>query len=299
MAQSERDSRFVGTVPDLYERLMVPMIFAEAADDLAEQVARRAPDDLLELAAGTGVLTRAVLRRCPTTRIVATDLNEPMLAVAAARLSEVDRARVTWSRADALHLELGDDRFDVVACQFGVMFFPDRLLAFREARRVLRPGGSLVLNVWDSLATNDFARVVHEALLAALPRSDEPLRFMERVPHGVHDADTLLAELGEAGFETCEATWVEGTSRSTAAEAALAYCQGTPMRGLLADHPSLGVAEATRIAEAALAEQLGSGPIEGRIRSLRIMPRSVEKLDNRLLNGRRCRGGRARPGARE
>lgn len=272
MSDVDHDRAFVGTVPDLYERLLVPMIFAAAADEMADEIARLEPDALLEVAAGTGVLTRAVLARCSTTRIVATDLNEPMLAVAARGVgSGGDVGRVSWHQADAQRLEYDDGSFDVVACQFGVMFFPQRLQAFAEARRVLRHGGTLAFNVWDSLATNDFARVITEALLEAAP--DEPLRFMERTPHGLHDEQRLRAELAEVGFTSVRADWIEGVSRSTAEEAALAYCQGTPLRGMLDAHGSLDPATATSLAAEALLACFGPGEIEGRIRSLRVLAR--------------------------
>ena len=272
MPDVDHDSEFVGTVPDLYERLLVPMIFAAAADDVADEIARLEPEVVLEVAAGTGVLTRALLDRCPTTRIVATDLNEPMLAVAARIVgSGVDGGRVSWQQADAQSLDFDDASFDVVACQFGVMFFSQRDRAFAQARRVLRAGGALAFNVWDSLATNDFARVVHDALLEAAP--DEPLRFMERTPHGLHDEQQLTAELAEAGFMTVETVWVEGVSRSTATDAALAYCQGTPLRGMLEAHGSLDPMSATQLAADALLTRFGPGEIEGRIRSLRVLAR--------------------------
>ncbi|MGA8846291.1 MAG: methyltransferase domain-containing protein [Nocardioides sp.] len=267
MSSHEDDRAFIGTVPDLYEALMVPMIFEQGAADLAQEIAALDPSDLLEIAAGTGVLTRAVVARCPGARIVATDLNEPMLAIAARTVPE--GSNVVWKCADAQQLELADDSFDVVACQFGVMFFPDRPQAFAEARRVLRDGGTYALNTWDSLATNDFARVITEALVAAAPQ--EPLLFMERTPHGLHDEELLRSELAGVGFSSVTCEWVEGVSRSTAADAALAYCQGTPMRGMLDAHSSLDPETGTRLGAEALLARYGPGPIEGRIRWLRVL----------------------------
>ncbi|CAN5676515.1 methyltransferase domain-containing protein [soil metagenome] len=270
MTGRENDSEFVGSVPALYEQLMVPMIFAEAADLMAGAIAQLDPQTILETAAGTGVVTRALLARCPAVQILATDLNEPMLAVAAQSVTaEGDRSRVRWQQGDAQQLDVEDASFDVVVCQFGAMFFPDRPRAWREARRVLRPGGTVALGVWDSLDTNDFARVVQDALVAAAP--DEPLLFMGRTPHGLHDEQQLRAELAAAGFGSTQADWVDGVSRSTAAEAALAYCQGTPLRGMLATHGSLDPDLATRIGTDALLTAYGSGAIEGRIRWLRLL----------------------------
>ena len=134
------DKVFAGSVPEIYDRLLVPLIFEPYATDLAGRIAAGKPHDVLETAAGTGVLTCALAERLsPDVRITATDLNQPMLDKATARQS--DPRRVTWRQADALALPFPDRSFDVVACQFGVMFFPDKVQGYREARRVLRPDG--------------------------------------------------------------------------------------------------------------------------------------------------------------
>jgi len=157
------DKAFTGLIPQIYDRLLVPMIFAPYAQDLARRIKQHAPRDVLETAAGTGALTSALAAELPaTTQITATDLNEPMLAQARAHLS--DKRQIRWQQADALALPFGDASFDVVACQFGAMFFPDRVKGYAEARRVLRPGGRLFFNVWDRIEENDFSNVVHQAL---------------------------------------------------------------------------------------------------------------------------------------
>lgn len=233
---------------------MVPMVFADPAEHLAAAVAERAPTDVLETAAGTGVLTRALRARLPGAAVTATDLNPPMLAAAQARPGADG---VTWQQADALDLPFEDGSFDVVACQFGVMFFPDKVRAFGQARRVLRPGGAFVFNTWDSTATNQVADAVTEVLVAAAP--DEPLLFMRRTPHGYHDEDRIRADLAAAGFTDVSARLVGSDSRTTAADAAVAFCQGTPLRGEIERHPTLDVATATRISEQALRERWGDG----------------------------------------
>src|SRR5205085_2137887 len=128
-----RDADFVGPIPDVYERLLVPMIFAEPAARLAAAVAERTPVDVLETAAGTGALTRALAGSCPGAVITATDLNQPMLDAAASRPPAGSQVR--WQQADATDLPFEDGSFDAVVCQFGVMFFPDRVVGYREARR--------------------------------------------------------------------------------------------------------------------------------------------------------------------
>src|SRR5438093_1952180 len=152
------DKLFAGSIPEIYDRLLVPLIFEPYARDLAERLAGVKPREVLETAAGTGVLTRAIASRLPAgARIVATDLNQPMLDRAAAR--QPGDGRIAWRQADALALPFADQSFDAVACQFGVMFFPDKVQVYREARRVLKPGGRFLFNVWDRIDANEFAHV--------------------------------------------------------------------------------------------------------------------------------------------
>ena len=262
------DSRFAGSVPELYDRLMVPMIFAEAAERLAGIVAARTPDEVLETAAGTGVLTDALRRACPRAAIVATDLNQPMLDRAADRVGG-DR-RVRFRAADALDLPFDDSTFDVVACQFGAMFFPDRVRGYRESRRVLRAGGALILNVWDSLENNDFARIV-SAAVNELCDDARPLDFFDRVPHGYFDPEQIRGDLQRAGLEVVSLEAVDAVSVATALDAATALCQGTPWRTEIEQHPQVALEAATLAAQVALRRHYGDGSIEGRIRSFEVV----------------------------
>ena len=264
------DKLFAGSIPEVYDRFLVPLIFEPYARDLAERIARVGPQDVepqdvLETAAGTGVLTRAIASRLPAaTRIVATDLNQPMLDQAATRQSPPDR--VTWRQADALALPFGDRAFDVVACQFGVMFFPDRVKGYREARRVLKPRGRFLFNVWDRITENDFAHVVTEALATVFPQ-DPPL-FMARTPHGHHDAGRIREELSAAGFAEVAIETVDHRSKAASArDAAVAYCQGTPLRNEIMARDASRLEAATAAATEALARRFGNGPIDGRIRA--------------------------------
>lgn len=257
------DKVFAGSIPELYDRFMVPLIFEPYAQDLAKRIARAEPRDILETAAGTGVVTRAIAARLPAhTRIVATDLNQPMLDHAAARLSPPDR--VTWRQADALALPFEDGAFDVVACQFGVMFFPDRVKGYSEARRVLKPGGRFFFNVWDRIAENEFADVVTEALGTVFPQ-DPPL-FMARTPHGHHDVRTIREELAAAGFADISIETVAHRSRAASArDVAVAYCQGTPLRNEIVTRDASRLDAATTAATEAIARRFGNGPVDGRI----------------------------------
>jgi ubiquinone/menaquinone biosynthesis C-methylase UbiE len=259
------DKLFAGSIPEIYDRFLVPLIFESYARDLAARVAGVEPQDVLETAAGTGVLTRAIATRLPAqARIMATDLNQPMLDRASERQSHDGRIR--WRQADALALPFEDQTFDVVACQFGVMFFPHKVQGYREARRVLKRGGHFFFNVWDRISENEFADVVTEALETLFPQ--DPPRFMARIPHGYHDVEMIRRELTAAGFMDISVETVDDTSSaSSPRDPAIAYCQGTPLRNEIEARDAARLEDATKEAAQALASRFGSGPIEGRIRA--------------------------------
>jgi ubiquinone/menaquinone biosynthesis C-methylase UbiE len=258
------DRVFAGSIPEVYDRYLVPLLFEACAEHLAQPVAGHAPARLLETAAGTGALTRALARRLPPeTTLVATDLNQPMLDYAATRQAP-DR-RIVWQQADALALPFDDGSFDAVVCQFGAMFFPDRVAGYREARRVLKPGGRFLFNVWDRIEENAFAHMVTEALSSLYP--EDPPLFLARTPHGHHDTGRICTELVAAGFADVAVETFARTSRGRSArEVAVAYCQGTPLRSEIEARSPDGLEPATEHAARALAARFGDGPIEGQIK---------------------------------
>lgn len=260
------DKAFDGSIPALYESHLVPLIFEPYAVDLASRLASRSIASVLELAAGTGVLTRALSSALPDrVSIVATDLNQPMLDHA----STLGTARsVEWRQADAMQLPFPDESFDAVACQFGVMFFPDKAKAFSEARRVLKHGGVLIFNVWDRIEDNEFAYAITTALKSLFP--DDPPRFLARTPHGYHDYSVIERELSGGGFGASPSiiTTVAARSRATSARVpAVAYCHGTPLRHEIEARDAAGLGEATDVAEAAIARRFGRGAVDGKIQA--------------------------------
>lgn len=262
---ADTDKVFAGAVPQIYEQYLVPLLFEPYAADLISRLRSRDLSRVLEVAAGTGVVTRALAAALDdSVSIVATDLNQAMLDQAA----RVGTARaVEWRQADAMHLPFPDASFDAVICQFGVMFFPDKPQAFAEARRVLRPGGVFIFNVWDRIEENEFADTVTTALASVFPR--DPPRFLIRIPSGYHDRATIEQDLVKGGFTSVpEVATVAARSRAeSAAVVAMAYCQGTPLRSEIEARDANRLGEATDIAAAALAQRFGSGAVDGKIQA--------------------------------
>ncbi len=263
----DTDKAFRGSIPQLYEEYLVPLIFQSYAEDIAARAAQLQPSAVLEIAAGTGVVTRELCRRlAPDAQITATDLNEPMLIQAAAAAAGTARP-VEWRQADAMQLPFGDGMFDVVACQFGAMFFPQKPAAFAEVRRVLRPGGTFLFNVWDRIEENEFADVVTQTLAEMFP--DDPPRFLARTPHGYYQLQKIAADIATAGFkEQPTITTLAMRSRASSPRlAAIAYCQGTPLRGEIEARDAARLAEATDLATRAIAARFGSGEVDGKIQA--------------------------------
>jgi SAM-dependent methyltransferase len=265
MAGPSVDTRFAGSVPQIYDTYLVPLIFEPYATDLVTRLRAKSPSRVLEIAAGTGVVTRAMASALPeTTSIIATDLNPAMLDRAAA----VGTARaVEWRQADGMQLPFSDGAFDAVVCQFGVMFFPDKARAFAETRRVLRPGGAFVFNAWDRIEENELADEVLAALASVFPA--DPPRFMARTPHGYHDTGVIAADLAAAGFAALPAiATVEARSRAASAWIpAIAYCQGTPWRNEIEARDASRLGEATDAAAEAIARRFGRGAIDAKIQA--------------------------------
>lgn len=261
---AENDKVFAGSIPELYDTYLVPLIFEAYADDLAERATALAPMTVLETAAGSGVLTRALASRLTSDAyFTVTDLNQPMLDHA--KTKQGHDSRITWRQADALNLPFDEASFDAVVCQFGVMFFPDRVTGYAEARRVLKPGGSFHFNVWDHIDTNEFADVVTKAAASVFP--DDPPRFLARTPHGYHDVDLISDELDRAGFSDVSITTLEETSSAPSPRhPAVAYCQGTPLRNEI-ETPDAGLLQhVTDHATEAISARFGDGPVAGKIR---------------------------------
>jgi len=259
----ETDREFAGSIPENYDRYLVPLIFESFAQDIARRVAALSPRTVLETAAGSGVVTRALAPRLsPDASYVVTDLNQPMLDYAATRQAADNR--ISWRKADALALPFEDAAFDLVCCQFGVMFFPDRRPGYREAKRVLKPGGHFLFNVWDRIEENVFADDATNALARLFP--NDPPRFLARTPHGYHDTAQIRSELERAGFSSVVIeTRAQESRASSPRHPAVAYCQGTPLRNEIEARDADKVEAATHYAASSIASRHGSGEVAAKI----------------------------------
>ena len=261
---STLDTTFAGSIPALYERYLGPLLFQPYAEDIAERVRGLQPSRILETASGTGLVTRALAAALPHAQIIATDLNQAMLDLAATKLQAPN---VTWKQADALSLPFDDGSFDVVVCQFGVMFFPDKERGYREARRVLKPGGHFLFSVWDRIEANEVTQCVTEAVKAIFPA--DPPNFLARTPHGYADPQAIRNGLRQAEFERVEIDTVQKVSRAPSPqEPAIGLCQGTPLRNEIEARDASWLEEATRKASEAVAARYGTREITGRMQAL-------------------------------
>jgi SAM-dependent methyltransferase len=261
---STSDAVFAGSVPQLYDTYLVPLIFEPYAIDVVDRLKPFAPSRILELACGSGVVTRALSAALgDKAEIVATDFNQPMLDRAA---SVGTQAKVDWRKADAMSIPFEDESFDAVVCQFGVMFFPDKPKAFAEAKRVLKGGGVYICSAWDKIEENEFANVVTIALESLFP--NDPPRFLARTPHGYNDPAIMEKELKLGGFKSFDIETIAQRSRADSPTVpALGYVQGTPLRDEITARDPSRIADATRIATKRIESEFGDGAVDAKIQA--------------------------------
>jgi ubiquinone/menaquinone biosynthesis C-methylase UbiE len=263
----ESQANAFGSLAAFYEKFMVPMVFDPFADAMVEDVGAHFLGDVLETAAGTGIVTRklAALGRKTAAKIVATDSSLPMVELGKQLAQGPD---VTWQQADAMNLPFPDASFDTVICQFGVMFLPERVKAFQEALRVLRPSGQFIFSVWDKIQENAFVDTVQTAVASLFP--NDPPHFLPNTPHGYFDLTQIADDLHAAGFRQApafETITRQGHSES-ASVAATAYTQGTPLRAEIEARAPGRLEEVTTVAVCALAAHFGPRAIEGQLQAI-------------------------------
>lgn len=261
---SNLHAKFAGGIPENYDRYLRPLLFEPCARDLADRIGKSGPVRFLELACGTGVVTAQLLSRLdPQGTIVATDLNPDMIEVARKRLPS---DRITWQVADATSLPFGSGSADVVICQFGWMFFPDKAKAMREAHRVLAPRGQLLFNVWDKIERNEsgeLAKSLYQRELGA----DAPTFFT--IPYGMHDVAPTMTMLTEAGFTDANVEHVELTGRSPSPRhAAMGWLDGSPVLNEIILRRPDAISDLREKLTQAMAERFGDGPFESKLSAI-------------------------------
>jgi SAM-dependent methyltransferase len=261
----DTDKVFDDEISKFYEKYLVSILFEPFAADLVDRLVPRSASRVLEIAAGTGVVTRVLASVLPQAiSIVATDLSQPMLDHGAA----LGTARpVEWRQADAMQLPFADETFDAVVCQFGVMFFPDKGRAHSEARRVLKPGGVFIFNVWDRINENEFAGTVETAVGSLFPT--DPPRFLSQTPYGYYDPKIIERDLARGGFMASPeiATVAARSLARSPGDPAIAFCQGTPLRSEIEARDASRLGEATDVAAKAIAQRFGQQDVNGKMQA--------------------------------
>nr|QKW93925.1 class I SAM-dependent methyltransferase [Vitiosangium cumulatum] len=263
--ETSNHAAYIGTIPENYHRSAGPFLFEPYAQELAARISAFAPRRVLETACGTGILTRRLHEVLPAgARLIATDLNEPMLAVA--RQMVGPDANVEWAQQDMTRLRFADGEFDAVVCQFGLMFVPNKPAAAREALRVIRPGGQLLLATWRSLEHNAAIRLAHETVCALFP-SEPPRFYLTQTGYGEPSEMTRL--LVDAGFVDVRAEPVQKRSvLGNTRELAIGLIEGFPIVDFIKAHDPMLVSVAIGALTKALDKHFGETPVKVTIEAL-------------------------------
>jgi SAM-dependent methyltransferase len=262
---SDQHAAFVGSIPENYDRYLGPCLFEPYAADIVERVKISEGASVLEIACGTGIVTRHLRDRLPkSAKLVASDLNEAMLAYAAAKFGPDDA--VEWKQADATSLPFADASFDAVVCQFGLMFVPDKLAALREVHRVLVPGGSFVFNVWDSIDKNELAQISHETV-STFFEHDPPTFY--QVPFGLYEQELIVNLLDDAGFRDSHISILAKTGMSPSSkDAAMGLIEGNPIIVEIKQRATSDVQTVEAAVAAAIASRCGDNPVRSKLQAL-------------------------------
>ena len=258
------DIAFSGSIPERYDQYLGPALFEPYARDIAGRLPKSAKR-VLEVACGTGIVTRELRAAMSEGALLtATDLADAMVAFAQKKLPA--SRDIDFRSADAAALPFPDASYDALVCQFGIMFVPDKPAAFREARRVLAPGGTLLFSVWDAFEHNPVSQAAQDTVTALFP-TDPPLFYM--IPFGFNDAQGIRGLLDVAGFTNVAMHVVSCRSRSPSArDYATGLVTGTPMASFIQERGTMPLEQVADRVTAALEARFGTGPIDAPMRAL-------------------------------
>lgn len=248
---------FVGSIPEKYEEHLGPLLFEPYAVDLVARIDTKNIKNVLEIACGTGRVTYHLCNLLPPSlKLVVTDLNPDMISMAQAKLKDKN---IEWKVADAQELPFDNESFDLVVCQFGYMFVPDKTGAFTEAYRVLRKGGRLLFNTWDKIENNGAPAVTNEVINAVF-ENDPPVFY--QVPFSMHDPKEIESLLKNAGFKNIKIELVKKEGKSSSAlHAAIGFVEGNPVyEEIIKKDPAL-VAVVREQIKKKLAQKYGDSPM--------------------------------------
>lgn len=262
---SDNNAAFVGSIPENYDRYLGPVLFAPYADDLVARLDLAKDASVLELACGTGVLTRRLRERLSAhAKLIATDLNEAMLSFARQKLE--NSGGIEWKQADATELPFQDQSLDAVVCQFGVMFFPDKDKAASEIYRVLKPGGIFLFNVWDAIEENDLPHIAHTVISKFF--DDNPPTFYQ-IPFSFHDIENIRTLLTKAGFRNVESTIVSLPAvAQSAPEVTKGLVHGNPVIAAIRERDESQIPVIEDAIASQVVAQCGDAPVRARMRAV-------------------------------
>jgi ubiquinone/menaquinone biosynthesis C-methylase UbiE len=253
----ERNASFSGSIPANYEKYLGPFLFEPYAVHVASLLQDKKYPSILEIACGTGRVTAHLAKEVKHDSLTATDLNADMIEVAK---KIVPDKNINWQQADAMQLPFADNTFDLVVCQFGIMFFPDKLKGLQEAYRVLKPGGKLLFSTWDKLENNPAIQAGRKVIESYF--GENPPGFYN-IPFMMHHEEELQTLMKDAGFKNCTTTLVkkEGISAS-AADLSKGMVMGSPISlSIIEKDPAL-VEKIEAHVEKKLAEKFGNKPLK-------------------------------------
>jgi len=267
----DEHTKFSGSIPAAYDRYLGPVLFQPYAEDLATRLAANKTGSVLELACGTGILTRVLRTHLPSkVKLIATDLNEPMFRQAAAKFGK--RERVQWLEADACDLPFADRNFNAVVCQFGIMFVSNRALAAREAYRVLKRGGLFLFNVWDAMRHNKLGELAHRTITSFF-ENDPPTFY--KVPFSYHNRAEIRRILRQAGFREIKTEVIAKIGEANRAEdVARGLIEGNPVAVTIAKRDPSLLPIITGAVAAAIARRFGERDIRAPMRAIVVRARA-------------------------